>query len=694
MKDQVITISDGSALQSCNVCHQDTIDQKWCNACIDKPEISKYTMNPVQTHVYNKLKLNPELSFVVASKTGTGKSICAWMAIRKYYESGKSDKIVILQPLKQLVREKITELEELFPGKKILELTGDTSDDVGFGKQRNVAIKNSDIVVTSYEMFDSLTRKPDLYSEADSFSMIIIDEIHSIGDFSRGGKLDGAVTRFLLRQQRLQKKPQIVALSATFDNINDLKEYFQQYVDNFEVITSEFTPIKVNIDPPIYVYHKDVNDLYLKLLEKYINNDGGIMCMMLSIPGCKKLAGEINQTYGEGTAFTHFSEMSKDEKNDTVDKFNAGEFKVLCCTPTLLAGVNVAATTIILNCSFFNPMTMEMAVLPTTAIKQATGRVGRPPRYKEGWVSYIAQAGMQHQVRDMLDAPNTIEGALNHQLPLVLNIEVSLQSQSKELLRNWYEHSFSGYSLKGQSDELFNNTIEFLEKYGYIQLRNDVYISTKKGNSVAKNFVSPVFFENCEVVLAEYPINSTETMMTMMESLFSSNSSPIPWTEGKKKHIKSLFEFNWMMDKKTGKYDWNSPEPQVQWTQPTLFTMNGVLNVAKELGLVELSNNAKIINYSMKHLVIPYPLVELGLTLDEHGISNHGSRWLLYLKLNNVSVKDGFVFGPNEFKSPSIAEYNLYMDEFLGVRYNDYRLRYKFAAEGLKKLYKGEVVNG
>jgi replicative superfamily II helicase len=410
----------------------------------------------------------------------------------------------------------------------------------------------------------------------------------------------------------------------------------------------------------------------------------------LSIPACKKIAQAINQTYGEGTATVHFSELSKDQKNENLEKFNNGEYKVICCSPTLLAGVNTKTVSIILDCSFFNPLTMEMDILPGTSIRQAIGRVGRVPNYKEGYVAYICQAGMQHDVRQAIDKPNIIEGALNHQLPSVLNVEIHLQPQSKEILKDWYVHTFSGYSLKGQSDELFNTVIQFLEQFGYIELRNNVYICTKKGSSVAKHFVNPVFFENCEKVLAEYPINSTESMMNMMETLFSSASSPVPWTEGKKKHMKSLFGFEWMMDKKTGNYDWNAPEPQVQWTQPTLFTMNGVLNVSKELGLVQLRDNAKIINYCMKHLVIPYPLIDVGLTLEEHGQSIHGSRYLLYLVLNHVETIDGQFTGPNEFKSPSVSEFNLYMDEFLGTRYNDYRLRYKFAAEGVKKLYKGE----
>jgi replicative superfamily II helicase len=369
------------------------------------------------------------------------------MTMRSFMQHNKG-KIIMLAPLKQLVKEKVDELQEIFSTSTILNLTGDTAEDVGYGLKRNISMQEADIIICSYEMFDSLTRRPSIYTALNDLGLIIIDEIHSLGDSSRGAKLDGAITRFMLRMQRFNKTPQCVCLSATFQNVGDLQRFFQQFIPDFHVITSEFSPIKANVDPEVRWYYKDSIDVFMNLIEQYKDKAGGILAMKLSIPAAKKLCQTLNDTYGENFARTHFSDMSREARDESVDLFNEGKCKVLCTTPTLLAGVNVAATVIFLDVTYFDPLTMEMNVLSPTSIRQASGRVGRVPRFNEGWIAYLAQAGMEKKVKQALNAPHYVGGAMNSALELVLNVEIALQAQNVETLREWYSCSYSGISVK------------------------------------------------------------------------------------------------------------------------------------------------------------------------------------------------------------------------------------------------------
>jgi superfamily II DNA/RNA helicase len=691
MKNKILPLKDGMQISSCGSCHDKTIEAQWCLNCIDRPAVSKYTLNPVQTEVYNILEENPYQSIIVASKTGTGKTICAYQAIHRYYEqnlidSTKPKKIIWLNPLKQIVREKVEELNEIFEDKAILELTGDTSDEVGYGRRRNQYIKDNSIIVCSYEMFDSLTRNPIVYTEMNNIGLIVIDEIHSIGDASRGGKLDGALTRFLLKH----KDVQIVALSATFDNIDDLQNYFNQFLNNpIKIVTNAFTPIFVRVDPEMYIYTKDNIPLFVELVGNYLNKEGGIMCMQLSIPGCKKLEAAINNVYGPGTARVHFSELQKEEKYKTVDDFNDGKFKVLCCTPTLLSGVNVAATTIILNLSYFNPLTLEPAILPATSIKQAIGRVGRPPRYKEGFVSYICQVDQLDVAEAILQSDNVVNGSLNNALEQVLNIEISLKTQTFDEISTWYLHTYSGFS-SSTSPELLGEALKWLVHHEFIKIDNEsptgqgkIISILPKGKACAKNFVEPKFFEAC-ITLMTSPITSTDDILATLATLYDSASAPFNWNERKQKQFMDNCNFNWLHNE-YGQYDFIRNKTPIQWADQIEFAMHSVASAAKDLNLKSLVEVTEIIETCMEESLIPFPLIQLKHKLDQFGIPNLGSKYLLYLYLNGVKVIDGRLTGPDGFRTPRNAEY--VGDQYYNVTFNSGEIRFAHAAVNLKKYY-------
>lgn len=1086
MKNKVITIQNNLQISSCGNCHDKTINDGWCANCIDVAD-NKYTCNPVQTDVYKILEENPRQSLIVASKTGTGKTWCAYQAIRKYYQSGGTNKIFWLNPLKQIVREKVQELELTFPDKKILELTGDTSQEIGFGTAREQYIKSSDIIVCSYEMFDSLTRKPNIYTSLNSVDMIVIDEIHSIGDHERGGKLDGAITRFLLRMQKLDRHIQVVALSATFDNLEDLDKYFTQFT-NVRIVTSEFSPIKVNVDPELYTYVKDANTLFVELAGQYLKKDGGIMCMQLSIPASRKLTDLLNTVYGPNTAKAHYSELQRDDKYAIVDEFNEGKFKVLCCTPTLLcvpegtciiadngftdinniskinkilthsgqfqnvlsiqnknydndlvvikpqyqlamkmspehkvlvsewhrygyhsryvnsyhewrkgelkwvsasdiqigrtdnrnyvvyprlkeivdietikfsdygiqsesylhadtiklsddlmyvfglyiadgsssangvvkfdfgidaksnnivaelcdkisksipgvnvvidepaltkqsvrfcskpiaelmkilfgedahtkripyeflflphhkqqslirgmylgdgsteynrknigliyqystvsktlinqlfvilarlgyvssinyyereilnpefygnndvhkhkgyisvisgeqatkfaidimfedaddiddcvqkarknrtynlfhidsdyiylpidkiykehysgivyditveednsyvgsfvvhnSGVNVAATTIILNLSFYNPLKLEPDIIPATSIRQAIGRVGRPPRYKEGWVVYITNIKQDDEAREVLQSSNIILGALNSAIHQVFNIEIHLLKQSENDLYEWYRHTYSGCS-SSTSDEMFKDSIEWLIDHGYITGSSECLISTKKGNACAKHYVNPVFYENCLEVLNRSEIKNSTQMEDMFSELFSMPYSPCNWNDRKSQQLSSHFSFDWM--KYNNVFNWNQTPPNVQWATQIEFALHGIAEVAKRLNVEPLAHNAELIETSMECGIIPISMAEVRLKIEKLGMPYLGHKYLIYLYMNGVSVKDGVLQGPDVFKTPSDAIYSSSTDAYTSVSFSNERSRFEGAALNLSKKY-------
>lgn len=649
---------------SCGVCNKDAY--KWCSTCIDLPG-EKFTLNPVQVSVLDYLKDGIK-SFIVASGTGTGKTWCAFHAIRVYFQTNKNI-VYILEPLKQLVHEKVAELIEMFPDKKVLELTGDTTDDVGFGRIRNDRILHSDIVVMSYEMFDSLTRKPSVYTA--DVGLIVIDEIHSIGSPSRGGTLDGAITRYMISH-----RPYVVCLSATFDNIGQLENYFKQFID-IKVITSDFKPIKVNVDPVIHSYERDQSDLILQIIDRCMSIPGGIMVMQLSIPASDKIASLINQTYGAGTAVAHYSELEVSEKYKVVDDFNEGKFKVICCTPTLLAGVNIAASCIILNLSYFDPIRMEPALLDPSSIKQAIGRVGRLPRYNEGYVTYICNKDLIDEAQSILASGNIIRGTLNNNLPYVINVEVSMNNILINDLYEWYGKTYSAFS-DAKSEELFNKTLEFLIKFDYIKARGELLVSTIKGKACSKYFVNPVFYETCLLHLNDKKLNNTEELANFVfGTIFTTPNSPTNWNERKAKSFIDMAKNTFMFV--DDKIDLTAPHRKLQWTDPINFAFTSIKNASYFTKDTILNYNADIICRCMHDSGMSVGFARIHRKLDQMGVKLKSRGFIAYLAINGFEVdeNDQIVSLPKVYRTPSMASYSTKEEKYTYRSFTDAPSRYE-----------------
>lgn len=95
--------------------------------------------------------------------------------------------------MKALVRERINDWKvrlEKKIGKKVVELTGDTSPDIR-------AIKESHVIVTTPEKWDGISRSWQTRNYVKDVALIVIDEIHLLGE-DRGPVLEVIVSRFVL----------------------------------------------------------------------------------------------------------------------------------------------------------------------------------------------------------------------------------------------------------------------------------------------------------------------------------------------------------------------------------------------------------------------------------------------------------------------------------------------------------------
>ena len=139
-------------------------------------------------------------SLLVSAPSGSGKTLVAELAIINMISKGK--KAIYAAPYRAICNEKYERFLEL--GKSIkINVTISTSD---FNK--NLAnLDETDLVVCTYERLDSLLRLNQDFFE--KIGVVVIDEIHEMGESYRGARLEGTLTRIKMKFPQIQLKNQM-----------------------------------------------------------------------------------------------------------------------------------------------------------------------------------------------------------------------------------------------------------------------------------------------------------------------------------------------------------------------------------------------------------------------------------------------------------------------------------------------------
>lgn len=157
-------------------------------------------LNRIQSRLYHAAFETPE-NLLVCAPTGAGKTNIAMLSClqllgeMRTQKDGKISynlgqfKIIYIAPMKALVTEVVGNFQARLGsfGIKVKELTGD----VHLTKQQ---IEEANIIVTTPEKWDIITRKSGERAYVDLVKLIIIDEVHLLHD-SRGPVLEAIVSR-------------------------------------------------------------------------------------------------------------------------------------------------------------------------------------------------------------------------------------------------------------------------------------------------------------------------------------------------------------------------------------------------------------------------------------------------------------------------------------------------------------------
>lgn len=413
-------------------------------------------------------------NMLICAPTGSGKTNVGMLTILREIgknrnpETGEINldafKIVYIAPLKALVQEQVGNFgARLKPyGIQVSELTGDRQ----LTKQQ---IADTQIIVTTPEKWDVITRKATDLSYTNLVRLIIIDEIHLLHD-DRGPVLESIVSRTIRKVEQTGDPVRLVGLSATLPNYRDVASFLR--VDPLKGMfhfDGSFRPCPLRqefigiTEKKAIKQLKTMNDItYTKVLEHVGTNRNQMIIFVHSRKETAKTAkfvrdkaleeetiGQILRSdagtrealsteaesvtdrdlrdllpYGFGI---HHAGMSRPDRTSVEDLFNDGLIQVLVCTATLAWGVNLPAHTVIIKgTQIYSPEKGSWVELSPQDVLQMLGRAGRPQydTYGEG-IIITTQTEMQYYL-SLLNQQLPIESQFVSRLADNLNAEIVL----------------------------------------------------------------------------------------------------------------------------------------------------------------------------------------------------------------------------------------------------------------------------
>jgi helicase len=465
-------------------------------------------------------------NLVLALPTASGKSLVAYLAVVKKALAG--GRALYIVPLRALAAEKLEDLKAFEKlGLRIGISTGDY-DSPGESLQRY------DVVVATSEKADSLLRHRTGW--LGELAVIVADEVHLIGDPERGPTLEVIISRF----RQLNPQAQLLALSATISNSRELAEWL-----GADHLCSEWRPVKLK-EGVLFDGEVRYTDNSKRAVGKadeptfpliaQVLGEGGQCLMFVSTrksaetmarracpvvgkcigvsgaEGASAVASELEQAEPEHTSMAgrlaeaarngvafHHAGLTAAQRKAVEGGFKAGKLKLLVATPTLAAGINLPARTVIIRDIRRFEAGSGQVYIPVREIKQMAGRAGRPRYDKVGEAVILARNESEERIvfdEYLLGGPEPIESRLGNERFLrfhaLSSVAGGFASTPEELHRFFRSTFFAHQGICSEVDKAADAALDFLVEEKFVERNGGGLQATAFGRRVSELYIDPL----------------------------------------------------------------------------------------------------------------------------------------------------------------------------------------------------------
>ena len=388
-------------------------------------------------------------SLIVAAPTGSGKTGVLELGLARLFggggngggsgdiRGGRGALAVYMAPLKALTHERLIDWKAKLSTLNVVEVTGD-SDDASDER----AVAGADLVLTTPEKFDAFTRfRRDASGVIGRLGLLLVDEVHMLGDPDRGSTLEAVITRLRTIAQSEQvtsmpiSKLRIFAASATVSNVEDVAAWFgpRTIVKRFD---ESYRPVPLQwrvLTYPMaqtFTFDKYLSQKLFQVVREHASRRPTLVfCNSRKV--CKEAAQQVANS--AGMALLHNAQHQQrlqQAASSLADKQLAGlvrcaigfhDASLIVEDKRAIEGLFADGTLLVLCCSssggyeeYTRIETMQMA-----------GRAGRPQFDDTGVCVVMTRDDMKSRYERMLGGTETIESHLHEHQLTHLNAEIA-----------------------------------------------------------------------------------------------------------------------------------------------------------------------------------------------------------------------------------------------------------------------------
>ncbi|KAK3203298.1 hypothetical protein GRF29_112g830575 [Pseudopithomyces chartarum] len=413
--------------------------------------------NPMQTQIFHCLYHTPA-NVLLGSPTGSGKTVAAELAMWWAFREKPGSKVVYIAPMKALVRERVQDWGKRLAGPmglKLVELTGDNTPDTR-------TIQDADIIITTPEKWDGISRSWQTRGYVRKVSLVIIDEIHLLGG-DRGPILEIIVSRMNYIASQSKGSVRLLGMSTACANATDLGNWLgvkeglfnfrhsvrpvplEIYIDGFPAQRG-FCPLMQSMNRPtflaikahspekpviVFVASRRQTRLTARDLinfcgmednpRRFLHMDEDDLALNLSRVKDDALREALS--FGIGL---HHAGLVESDRQLSEELFANNQIQILVATSTLAWGVNLPAHLVVVKgTQFFDAKSEGYKDMDLTDVLQMLGRAGRPQFDSSGIARIFTQDAKKDFYKHFLHTGFPVESSLHKVLDNHLGAEIS-----------------------------------------------------------------------------------------------------------------------------------------------------------------------------------------------------------------------------------------------------------------------------
>jgi len=467
-------------------------------------------------------------SLLAAIPTASGKTLLAEMAMLKSIAAG--GKAIYIVPLKALASEKCDRFLEFAKlgikegGVKVGIATGDFD-------AKDEYLGQKDIIVATSEKTDSLLRNG--VSWMNSLTVVVADEVHLIDSANRGPTLEVTLAKLM----KVNPGIQVLALSATIGNAKALAKWLKA-----ELVVSDWRPTvlkegvffgrAINFKGEQRVLNAAGPDEVLSLVSDTLDEGGQCLVFANTRKSSESIAQKVSrhlarrlsdadktrydgvrqrimkhaetdtcaklaECVAHGVAF-HHAGLRGEHRRIVEDAFRRTDVRVIACTPTLAAGLNLPARRVIIRDYKRFDINFGSVPIPVLEYKQMAGRAGRPRLDPYGEAVLIAKTHAEYEElfeNYVLADPENISSKLGTEPAMRAHVLSAIATdfcRNRKDLKEFMDSTFFAYQ-RGDLSSIIDHVLDFLLTERMIEEnKGGSFKATPLGSLTSRLYIDPL----------------------------------------------------------------------------------------------------------------------------------------------------------------------------------------------------------